>query len=44
MLSIIIADDHTILRTGVRLLLERESDLRVVDEVATGDAAIQRTV
>jgi two-component system, NarL family, response regulator NreC len=44
MLSIIIADDHTIVRAGVRLLLEREPDLRVVDEVATGDAAIRRTV
>ena len=43
MLSIIIADDHAIVRAGVRLLLEREPDLHVVDEVATGEAAIQRT-
>ena len=44
MLSIIIADDHAIVRTGVRLLLEREPDLHVVEEVATGEAAILRTV
>lgn len=44
MLSIIVADDHSVVRAGVRLLLEREPDLHVVDDVATGDEACQRTL
>lgn len=37
---IIIADDHTILRKGLRLLLEREPDFRVVGEGSDGREAI----
>lgn len=36
MISVVIADDHPALRMGVRALLEEESDLRVVAEVADG--------
>ncbi|MCW3066241.1 MAG: two component transcriptional regulator, LuxR family [Solirubrobacterales bacterium] len=34
---IVIADDHAVVRTGLRLLLEREADLQVIAEA--GDAA-----
>jgi DNA-binding NarL/FixJ family response regulator len=44
MLSIIIADDHAVVRAGVRLILEREPDLRVIDEVGSGDEAFRRTL
>jgi DNA-binding NarL/FixJ family response regulator len=44
MLSLIIADDHAVVRTGVRLLLEREPDLEVVGEVSTGDDALQQAL
>ncbi len=37
---IIIADDHTILRKGLRLLLEREPDFAVVGEAADGREAV----
>lgn len=43
MLSIVIADDHAVVRAGVRLLLEREADLRVVGEVASGEEALRQT-
>lgn len=43
MLSIVIADDHAVVRAGVRLVLEREADLRVVGEVAAGDEALTQT-
>jgi two-component system response regulator NreC len=33
-ISVLIADDHTIVRSGVRMLLEAESDIRVVGEGA----------
>jgi DNA-binding NarL/FixJ family response regulator len=37
---ILLADDHTILRKGLRLLLERESDFSVIGEASTGREAI----
>jgi DNA-binding NarL/FixJ family response regulator len=37
---IVLADDHTILRKGLRLLLERESDFTVVGEASDGREAI----
>lgn len=40
MIRIFLADDHTIVRGGLRLLLEREGDLTVTGEAADGRAAI----
>jgi DNA-binding NarL/FixJ family response regulator len=39
-LRILIADDHTIVREGLRSLLEQESDMEVVAEAGTGTAAL----
>jgi DNA-binding NarL/FixJ family response regulator len=39
-IAIVIADDQGLFRSGLRLLLERESDLRVVGEAADGDEAL----
>ncbi|MFD2785050.1 response regulator transcription factor [Hymenobacter rubripertinctus] len=36
MIRILLADDHTILRNGIRALLSRETDLRVVGEAGNG--------
>ncbi|GAB4400546.1 MAG: response regulator transcription factor [Anaerolineales bacterium] len=36
MIIILLADDHTVLRTGLRLLLENEPDFKVVGEAANG--------
>ena len=40
-LKIAIADDHAVVRTGYRRLLELESDLEVVAEFADGDSALR---
>jgi DNA-binding NarL/FixJ family response regulator len=40
-IRILIADDHTIFRTGVRSLLEAERDFVVVGEAGSGDEAVQ---
>ena len=40
---ILIADDHAMFREGLRLLLEAESDLRVVGEASSGAEAIALT-
>jgi DNA-binding NarL/FixJ family response regulator len=40
-LKILIADDHTIVRAGLRALLEKETDMVVVAEADSGSAALQ---
>ena len=40
-ISVLIADDHTIVRSGVRMLLEAESDIRVVGEALNGREALE---
>lgn len=42
--SILIADDHGILRAGLRSLLSEETDLEVICEVDNGKDALLRTV
>ena len=37
---VLLADDHAIVRSGLRLLLEREQDLAVVGEATDGRAAV----
>ncbi|MDQ2777033.1 MAG: response regulator transcription factor [Acidobacteriota bacterium] len=40
-LRIVLADDHTMMRSGLRLLLERESDFSIVGEAGDGRQAIE---
>jgi DNA-binding NarL/FixJ family response regulator len=40
MIRIVLADDHPVVRAGVRALLECERDLEIVGEAATPDAAV----
>ena len=40
MIGVLIADDHGIVRSGLRMLLERQSDIRVVGEAADGVEAL----
>jgi NarL family two-component system response regulator LiaR len=39
-LRILLADDHSLVRKGVRLYLETQSDIEIVGEVASGEAAL----
>lgn len=39
---ILIADDHTLFRQGLKQVLELEPDLKVIGEVATGDDAVRQ--
>jgi DNA-binding NarL/FixJ family response regulator len=41
-IQILIADDHTIVRAGIRGLLETQTDFNVVAEVETGLAAVEQ--
>jgi two-component system response regulator NreC len=38
---IVIADDHAVVRSGLRLLIEREEDMEVVAEAGTADEAVR---
>ena len=41
-IRLLLADDHTLVRQGLRALLERESDLEVVGEAADGRDAVRK--
>ena len=41
---ILLADDHTIVRQGLRFILDAEPDLEVVAEVANGNEAVARAL
>ncbi len=40
--SVLIVDDHTVLRSGLRLLLESQGEFQVVGEAASGEEALER--
>ena len=39
-IRILLADDHQLMRSGIRLMLERESDLTIVGEASDGREAV----
>lgn len=43
-IRVVIAEDHTLVREGTRDILEREPDIQVVGEAATGVEAVASTV
>jgi DNA-binding NarL/FixJ family response regulator len=43
-MKVLIADDHGIVRTGIRLLLERQPDVEVVGEAADGIEAVEQAL
>src|SRR5690348_8889247 len=40
-LRVIVADDHSVARRGLRTLLEEQADLRVVGEAIDGEEALE---
>ena len=43
-IRVLIVDDHAVVRSGLRLLIEREQDLTTVDEAANAAEAIYRMI
>ncbi len=41
-IKILIADDHAVVREGLRLILEAEGDISVIGEAANGQLAVQQ--
>src|ERR1700753_3316634 len=44
LMKILVADDHGIVRAGIRLLLERQNDLEVVAEASDGVEAVEQAL
>ncbi len=42
-ITVLLAEDHTVVREGLRALLEAEADIEVVGEAETGRQAVERT-
>jgi two-component system response regulator DegU len=40
-ISVVLVDDHTLVRSGIRRLLEDDQDIRVVGEAGDGDEALR---
>jgi two-component system, NarL family, response regulator NreC len=43
-IRILLVDDHTLMRTGVRMVLQAEPDMEVVGEACSGDEGIRKAV
>ena len=43
-IRILLVDDHTLMRTGVRMVLQAEPDMEVVGEAANGDDGVRMAV
>ncbi|MCS7259622.1 MAG: response regulator transcription factor [Anaerolineae bacterium] len=43
-ISVLLADDHAVVRAGTRQLLERQPDMRVVGEASNGEEAVRLAV
>lgn len=41
-IRILLVDDHTVLRAGLKALLDSEPDMRVVGEASTGEEGVER--
>ena len=44
MIRVVLVDDHAVVRSGLRLLLEKESDIIVIGEAEDGARAVERTL
>jgi two-component system, NarL family, invasion response regulator UvrY len=40
-IRLLLVDDHEVVRTGLRMLLESQSDIKILAEASTGVEAIQ---
>lgn len=43
-IRILVADDHAILRTGLRMLINTQEDMEVIAEATSGDEAIEKAI
>jgi two-component system, NarL family, invasion response regulator UvrY len=44
MISVMLVDDHAVVRMGFKMLLESDQDIKVIAEAESGEAAIRAYV
>lgn len=44
MITVVVADDHTVLRDGLRYLLEAQGDIQIVGMAANGQEAVDQAI
>ena len=44
MITVLVADDHTVLRDGLRYLLEAQGDIQIVGMAANGQEAVEQAI
>ena len=44
MITVVLADDHTVLRDGLRFLLEAAGDIKIVSMAANGQEALEQAI
>ena len=44
MITVLVADDHTVLRDGLRYLLEAQGDIQIVGMAANGQEAVDQAI
>ncbi|RPJ27812.1 MAG: DNA-binding response regulator [Chloroflexi bacterium] len=44
MITVLVADDHTVLRDGLRYLLEAQGDIQIVGMAANGQQAVEQAM
>jgi len=44
MITVVLADDHTVLRDGLRFLLEAAGDIQIVSMAANGQEAVEQAI
>jgi len=42
MISVLLVDDHKLMRTGIKLILDETADIRVMGEASSGEEAVER--
>lgn len=42
MIGVLLVDDHKLIRTGIKLILDQTADIRVLGEASTGEEAVER--
>lgn len=44
MISVIVADDHAFVRSGIKLMIDSQSNMKVIDEAQDGEEAVQKAL
>ena len=42
MIGVLLVDDHKLIRTGIKLILDQTADIRVLGEASSGEEAVDR--